>query len=111
MILAVKWRIAMVSTRVGIIMMIYRHLRIHGRVQGVYFRGWAIETAGEMGLVGWVRNRRDGTVEALVAGDPVAVAAFVAMCRHGPPAARVDRIDETDVPAEPLSAFAGRPTE
>lgn len=91
--------------------MIYRHLRIHGRVQGVFFRGWSIETARAMGLVGWVRNRRDGTVEALVAGDPVAVAAFVALCHQGPDAARVDRIDEEDAPAEALSSFDGRPTE
>lgn len=91
--------------------MIYRHLRIHGRVQGVFFRGWSITTAREMGLAGWVRNRRDGTVEALVAGDPVAVTAFVAMCHQGPTTARVDRIDEQDAPAEALSSFDGRPTE
>ena len=50
-------------------MTIARHLSIHGRVQGVFSRDWAVETARELGLAGWVRNRRDGTVEAVVQGE------------------------------------------
>jgi acylphosphatase len=90
---------------------IARNLRIRGRVQGVFYRGWAVETARSLGLVGWVRNRRDGTVEALVQGDEGAVAQFIAHAKAGPPAALVDDIDagETD-PDESLSGFRQGPT-
>jgi acylphosphatase len=71
---------------------ICRHLRITGRVQGVWYRGWAGEQAQALGLDGWVRNRRDGSVEAVVAGPARAVEAFVERCHLGPPAARVDGI-------------------
>ncbi len=91
--------------------MIHRRLRIRGRVQGVAYRAWATETARTLGLSGWVRNRRDGSVEALVAGDGKAVADFVALCRQGPPAARVDQVDEEPGPAEALHGFTTRPTE
>jgi acylphosphatase len=71
-----------------------RALRIvvEGRVQGVAFRDWAVRTARGLGVDGWVRNRRDGSVEALLAGSGTAVAAMVEACRHGPPLARVDRL-------------------
>jgi acylphosphatase len=62
---------------------------IEGRVQGVWFRGWTITEATRRGLRGWVRNRMDGTVEALFAGDAAKVDDMVAACRKGPPAARV----------------------
>ncbi|SNS35671.1 acylphosphatase [Sphingomonas laterariae] len=91
--------------------MIYRRLRIHGRVQGVFYRGWSVDAARRLGLVGWVRNRRDGTVETLVAGDDEAVRRFIAMCGDGPAAARVDRIDESEADVEPLADFTQRPTE
>jgi acylphosphatase len=76
------------------------HLRISGRVQGVWYRGWAVETATALGLDGWVRNRRDGTVEAVAAGDAAQVEAFIKACRDGPPAARVDdvKVAEADPP-------------
>jgi len=91
--------------------MIYRRLRIHGRVQGVYYRGWSVETARSLGLQGWVRNRRDGSVEALVAGEADMVARFAALCREGPAAARVDRIEEEEAMAESFAGFTQRPTE
>ena len=71
---------------------------ISGRVQGVWFRGWTIQEARARGLDGWVRNRRDGTVEAVFAGDAAMVDDMVAACRKGPPAARV--IDVAEFPHE-----------
>ena len=75
-----------------------RRIRVHGHVQGVWFRDWTIGEACKLGVDGWVRNRRDGTVEALVAGEPDAVEAMVARLRDGPPRAQVDRleIEESD---------------
>ena len=66
-------------------------VRVHvfGRVQGVWYRGWTVETASGLGLSGWVRNRSDGTVEALFAGPPETVDRMVEACRRGPPAAVV----------------------
>jgi len=65
---------------------------IRGRVQGVGYRAWVEYQARQSNLEGWVRNRRDGSVEALFAGPPTAVAEMVALCRHGPPGARVDNV-------------------
>lgn len=70
-----------------------RRLRIHGVVQGVGFRYSLQREAIRLGLSGWVRNRRDGTVEAVVAGPAGAVEAIVAWSRHGPPSARVEAVD------------------
>lgn len=67
-------------------------VRIQGRVQGVYFRGWTVDEARARGLRGWVRNRSDGTVEALFIGPADAVDAMIELCRDGPPAARVTDI-------------------
>jgi acylphosphatase len=72
---------------------------IRGRVQGVGYRAWVEHQAISARLEGWVRNRRDGSVEALFAGPARAVADLVALCRHGPPSARV-----TDVSTEPAGA-------
>jgi len=69
--------------------MIKRRLRITGKVQGVGFRYALQEAADRLGVTGWVRNRRDGSVEALVQGDPAAVDATIAWARRGPPGARV----------------------
>ncbi len=64
-------------------------VRITGRVQGVWYRGWTVQQASRLGLSGWVRNRADGSVEAVFAGPAAAVEAMVAACRTGPPAAGV----------------------
>jgi acylphosphatase len=71
---------------------------ISGRVQGVWYRGWTVETAAAKRLRGWVRNRRDGRVEALFIGPEADVEAMIATCRDGPPMARVERVER--VPAE-----------
>jgi acylphosphatase len=78
---------------------VIRHVLIRGIVQGVGFRYWTRRTATARGLEGWVRNRRDGSVEAVFAGPEQAVAEMIALCRRGPDAARVDTVDEK--PAEP----------
>jgi acylphosphatase len=69
-----------------------KRIRIHGRVQGVAYRAWTVETAQALGVRGWVRNRSDGTVEALLIGQASVVQAMIDACRDGPPAARVARI-------------------
>jgi acylphosphatase len=76
---------------------------IHGWVQGVGFRAWTEYTALERGLQGWVRNCRDGAVEALFVGPPDAVAAMIAACRQGPRGSRVERIDQRDGTADELA--------
>jgi acylphosphatase len=73
-----------------------RHLSICGKVQGVSYRDWTLDTATELGLAGWVRNRMDGSVEAFVQGEPAAIDAFVMHAHEGPPAARVARIETKD---------------
>lgn len=93
--------------------LVCRRLVIHGMVQGVGYR-WSMVTAAERigGLTGWVRNRRDGTVEALVTGDPAQVDALIAWAEVGPPAARVTRVIVNDASPEGLPArgFEQRPT-
>ena len=78
-------------------------LIVHGRVQGVGYRAWLAEHARANGIKGWVRNRRNGTVEALLYPGDWSVEAFIAACRQGPPLARVDDIE---IIAEPASAHA-----
>ncbi len=70
------------------------HVRITGRVQGVAYRAWAQREAEALGLAGWVRNRRDGTVEAVFKGPAAVVRAMITDCHRGPPAARVTRVIE-----------------
>ena len=81
---------------------VMRHVVIRGRVQGIGYRAWTEYTALERGLQGWVRNRRDGSVEALFVGPPDAVAAMIAACHQGPRGSRVDGIDQRDGTAEEL---------
>jgi len=80
-----------------------RHVVFRGRVQGVGFRAFFEDAAARIGVEGWVRNRRDGTVEAVFAGDPKAVEDTIAACRKGPYAARVDGIDARDGHDEELA--------
>ncbi len=68
-------------------------ITIHGRVHGVGFRAWVSDEAEQLGLSGWVRNRRDGTVEAVISGDETIVDEFVARCRQGPRAAIVFKLN------------------
>jgi acylphosphatase len=77
--------------------MIARRLSITGRVQGVGYRDWLLREATAAGLSGWVRNRADGSVEALLAGDPQAVARVADRCLVGPPAARVVAVEQEEV--------------
>jgi acylphosphatase len=92
--------------------MITQRLRITGRVQGVGFRYALQHEARRLGLAGWVRNRADGSVEALAHGAPQALAALAAWARRGPPAAHVTdlQIEESKEPA-PDGRFELRPTE
>lgn len=85
-------------------------VRIRGRVQGVFFRTWLAERAAALEVAGWVRNRRDGSVEALFVGAPSAVAVAVASCREGPPHARVSAVETAPAVVEPGVGFAQRPT-
>jgi len=73
-----------------------KHLTISGRVQGVGYRASMIDEARRLGISGWVRNRRDGTVEAVVDGNADAVAAIVAWAREGPPGARVAHVSSEE---------------
>ncbi len=85
-------------------------LRIAGRVQGVGYRAWAIESAARLRLRGWVRNRRDGSVEALVIGEEDAVAAMIEACRDGPFSARVTGIAVSDAGDDGSAGFQPRAT-
>ncbi len=85
-----------------------KRVRIHGRVQGVWFRGSTQQRARALGLAGWVRNCADGSVEAVFEGSADRVAAAIAFCGDGPPAARVARVDVQDEPAEGLRDFVLR---
>lgn len=80
-------------------------LRIRGRVQGVWYRGWLVEQAVTHAVDGWVRNRADGTVEALLAGDAAAVRALIRRCHEGPSFARVASIEESPETEPPLPGF------
>lgn len=81
------------------------HVVIHGRVQGVGYRAFVEHEARRLALQGFVRNRRDGTVEALFVGSAEAIRTMIDLCRHGPPGARVDRIDQST--AGEFSLLAG----
>lgn len=84
-------------------------LHIFGRVQGVFFRESMRQTALALGLRGWVRNRRDGSVEAVIHGEAGALTAMRDWARHGPPLAQVTRVEETPDQGE-FTDFERRPT-
>ena len=90
--------------------LVTKRLRIEGRVQGVGFRYFMQRRARSLGVTGWVRNRADGSVEAVVQGGTDTIAAIIALARRGPPSARVTdvRISDTDGRFE---EFDLRPTE
>lgn len=82
------------------------HLIIHGRVQGVWFRASTQEAARRLKIKGWVRNTPHGDVEAHIQGDQAAVEQMLGWCYQGPPGARVDGIDVSEVnPDEGFKAF------
>ncbi len=92
-------------------MALQARLSISGRVQGVGYRDWAMATAQRLGLSGWVRNRADGSVEALVVGDDDAVGKMIEACRRGPALARVDAVDVEPVDLDVLpTGFTRLPT-
>ena len=85
-------------------------LRISGRVQGVGYRAWAMKTAVRLGVRGWVRNRVDGGVNALVIGDEAAVVAMIEACRQGPRAATVREVAVSEAEEDGSADFAALPT-
>ena len=89
---------------------IARRLRIYGRVQGVWYRAWTLETAQHLGLDGWVRNRIDGTVEVFAVGSADAVEKLVAACHEGPPAAKVERVEVEEARGIVRRGFTKKPT-
>jgi acylphosphatase len=95
---------------------IIRRVMIRGRVQGVGYRAWVDHQARRAGLQGWVRNRRDGSVEAVFEGAEDIVVHFIVSCRNGPPSARVDDVVEEAASADELGlrcpgeAFSVLPT-
>jgi len=95
---------------VGRGLLLTRRLRITGRVQGVWYRGWTGDQARALGLDGWVRNRRDGSVEILVAGSDEALDELVRRCHRGPSGAEVERVDSEEADEAVPAGFAQRPT-
>jgi len=86
------------------------HVLISGTVQGVWFRAWTMQEAQARGLDGWVRNRRDGNVEAMFAGPPIQVDDMVRACHSGPPAAAVRNVSVTTGTDDPGRGFRKLPT-
>ncbi|NIJ16572.1 acylphosphatase [Sphingobium vermicomposti] len=90
--------------------LIARHLVIMGKVQGVFYRNWTVQTARALGLVGWVRNRTDGSVEAWVEGLGPQVDEFIRLAHDGPSAAKVSHIETGDVVPKGMRSFQERAT-
>jgi acylphosphatase len=97
-------------------MRIIRHVSVRGRVQGVGYRAFVEYEALRRGIEGWVRNRRDGSVEAVFAGDTANVHGMIEACRRGPHSAKVDALDQREGTEDELKArapgevFSVRPT-
>jgi acylphosphatase len=85
-----------------------RRVRVSGRVQGVFFRGWTRDEARQLGVAGWVRNCPDGSVEAHIEGEEAVVDQLIARMRSGPSGAEVDHQTVEDVSAEQLESFEVR---
>jgi acylphosphatase len=83
---------------------VIRHVFVRGKVQGIGFRVWTERQALSRGLEGWVRNRSDGSVEALFAGPPALVKSMIEQLRKGAPLSTVDRVDERDADSLELAA-------
>ena len=91
--------------------MIRRRLVITGRVQNVFYRDWFVQQARGLGVDGWVRNRADGSVEAVVQGAAEMIDAIVTRANEGSPASRVADVTVLDdAPAETLEGFVKKPT-
>ncbi len=88
--------------------MISRRVRVHGRVQGVFFRDTARRVATDAGVAGWIANRDGGTVEALLEGDEAAVERVIEFCRHGPEGAAVERVEVSEAEPEGRQGFTIR---
>jgi len=89
---------------------ISRRIHVKGKVQGVFFRAWTIEQAQALGLDGWVRNRHDGSVEAVAAGPAGKVEQLIARLREGSPASRVDAVHVEETPGIVGRGFTQKPT-
>lgn len=87
-------------------MTIARHVRVSGKVQGVFFRAWTKEQANELGIHGWVRNCPDGSVEAHLEGDEADVRQIIERLGRGPPSAQVSNVEVQDVEPEDFHHFA-----
>ena len=85
-----------------------RKVRLYGRVQGVFFRQWTVGRARTLAVNGWVRNARDGSVEAHLAGEEGAVAKLIEHLRKGPPQARVDDVTVEAVEPQTVEGFSVR---
>ena len=85
-------------------------IQVTGKVQGVWFRAWTVKQAEGLGLDGWVRNRHDGSVEALAVGAEEAVDAFISLCYEGPPKARVNGVSVSDAKGITARGFVQKPT-
>lgn len=90
--------------------MIARRILVHGRVQGVFFRAWTVETAKRLGLTGWVRNLRSGDVELLAMGSEAQMRDLVEQLHEGPPAAKVERVEVEETEPEETTGFEQRST-
>ncbi len=86
-------------------------VRIEGKVQGVWYRGWTVDEATKRGIDGWVRNRRDGSVEAVFAGPAGEITTMLIACHEGPLGAEVERVFSEPMSEEPPSGFVQLPTE
>jgi acylphosphatase len=96
---------SVVTTSTMTQLMLQVHVVISGKVQGVYYRKWTVENATKLSLNGWVRNCKDGTVEAMFSGKPNAVDHMVNICKSGPSRARVANVEVTTAAGPPKKGF------